>query len=172
MAQAKSYFLKARQFYAHAGSCHWDKKQTDSTFGVYEKLFRFTDEYYQLTLQLFNKGFTAVLPGFVKLEKQYQAGHLKKFGLPFTGLYPFVRSQHSEKLTMEAVQYFIQNKAFAEALRYLQLSGNVAKAKSQQKQIALGFVSKNIRPQSLILTQPEWAYFAKTYRKALAAKRK
>lgn len=172
MAAAKSYFLKARQLYAHAGSCQPNKQQTDSTFGVYEKLFRFTDEYHRLTLQLFDKGFTAVLPGFVKLEKQYQAGHLEKFGLPFTGPYPFVRSQRSERLTMEAVHYFIQNKAFAEALRYLQLSGNIAKAKSQQKQIAMGLANKGIQPRSLFLTQPEWASFAKMYRKALAAKGK
>ena len=172
MVQAKSYFIKAKKLYAGAGSCQLNKKQTDSAFEAYEKLFRFTDEYHQLTLQLFNKGFAVVLPGFVKLEKQYQAGNLKKFGLPFTGLYPFVRSQRSEQLTMEAVQYFIQNKAFAKALRYLQLSGNVAKAKSQQKQIALGLANKSIQPRSLFLTQPEWAYFAKMYRKALTAKGK
>jgi len=170
MAAAKSYFLKAKQFYAHADSCQEDKKQTDSAFLMYETLFRFTEDYHELTSQLFSKGFAAVLPGFVKLEQQYRVHHLKKFGLPFTGLYPFVQRQHSEQLTMEAVHYFIQNYEFSKALRYFQLSGNVAKAKSEQKQIALGLVSNNIQPRSLFLSQPAWAYFAKIYRKALSSK--
>jgi len=169
IAAAKSYFLRAKQLYMHTSTCK-DNKQTDSTLRLYKAVFHFTDAYHKLTLQLFSKGFAAVLPGFVKLERQYHSGHLKKFGLPFTGLYPFVQSQHSEKLTMEAVYYFIQNKEFGEALRYLQLSENAANAKSEQKQIALGFVREDIQPGSLFLTQPEWEYFTKTYRKALSSK--
>jgi hypothetical protein len=170
IAAAKSYFLKAKQLYKDGSSCEGAKEQTSNTFRTYETFFSFTDAYHKLTLQLFSHGFVAVLPEYTKLEQQYRDEHLEKFGLPFTKLYPFVRSQHSEKLTLEAVHYFIQNKEFAEALRYLQLSGNAANAKLEQKQIALGFVSKSIRPQSLFLTQPAWVYFAKTYRKALSSK--
>lgn len=172
MAAAKSYFLKAKQLYKHDSSREEAKEQTDNTLRSYKALFSFTDAYHKLTLQLFSHGFAAVLPEYAKLEQQYHDEHLEEFRLPFTKLYPFVRSQHSEKLTLEAVHYFIQNKEFAEALHYLQLLGNTANAKSEQKQIALGFVSKNIRPQSLLLTQPAWAYFAKTYRKALSSKAK
>lgn len=170
MAAAKSYFLKAKQLYKYNSSCEGAKGQKHNAFRPYETLFSFTDAYHKLTLQLFNHGFVAVLPEYAKLEQQYQDEHLEKFGLPYTRLYPFVQNQHSEKLTMEAVHFFIQNKEFAEALRYLQLSGNAANAKSEQKQIALGFVSKSIRPQSPFLTQPAWAYFAKTYQKALLTK--
>ena len=169
---AKSYFLKAKQLYANSGSCHWDKKQTDSTFHSFETLFRFTDAYHELTLQLFSKGFAAVLPEFAKLEQQYYAGHLEKFGLPFTGLYPFVQSQHSEKLTLEAVHYFIQNKEFSEALRYLELSGNPGKAKAEQKKIAEGFAGQNLLPRQDILKDPAWSVFTKAYRKALLSKAK
>ncbi len=165
MAAAKSYFLKARHLYAGVTSCQRDNNQMDFTFETYEKLFRFTDEYHRLTLQLFNKGFVTVLPGFVRLEKQYQDGHLGKFGLPFTGLYPFVRSQRSEKLTMETVQYFIRQKEFARALRYLQLSENPAKAKVEQKQIALGFAQNKRTPDSRLLQDPAFACFAKVWRK-------
>ena len=172
MAVAKSYFLKARQLYKHDSSCRGDNEKTYNALRSYETLFRFTDAYHKLTLQLFSHGFVAVLPEYAKLEQQYHDERLERFGLPFTKLYPFVQNQHSEKITLEAVHYFIQNKEFAEALRYLQLSGNAANAKSEQKQIALGFTSKSIRPQSLFLTQPAWAYFAKTYRKALSAKAK
>ncbi len=170
MAAAKSYFLKAKQLYKYNSSCEGAKEKTNKAFRSYEALFNFTDAYHKLTLQLFSHGFVSVLPEYAKLEQQYRDEHLEKFGLPFTKLYPFVRSQHSEKLTLEAVRYFIQNKEFAEALRYLQLLGNATNTKLEQKQIALGFVSKSIQPQSLFLAQPAWAYFAKTYRKALSSK--
>ncbi len=170
MDAAKSYFLKAKQLYKHDSSCKGTKEQVGNTLRSYKALFNFTDAYHKLTLQLFSHGFAAVLPEYAKLEKQYHDEHLEKFGLLFTRLYPFVQSQHSEKLTLEAVHYFIQNKEFAKALHYLQLLGNTANAKLEQKQIAMGMVRKNIRPQSHFLTQPAWASFAKTYRKALLAK--
>ncbi len=170
MTTAKSYFLKVKKLYAGADSCHRNKRQTDSIFQTYENLFRFADQYHVLTQQLFEKGFAAVLPDFVKLEQQYRSGHLEKFGLPFTGLYQFIKSQHSESLAIKAVHYFIRNKNFAEALRYLKLSENPAQAKTEQKQIARGYVKKGIIPQDRLLEYPELAVFAKTYRKAFAAK--
>ncbi len=172
LTAAKSYFLRARKLYARRGSCQRDNKQTADTLRVYENLFHYTDAYHTLTLQLFNKGFAAVLPEFARLEEQYHAEHLEKFKLPYSGLYAFVQSQHSDKLTMEAVHYFIQNKEFAKALRYLQLSKNAADAKTEQKQIALGFVAQNMTPQYRLLTQPAWVHFAKAYRKALSSKTK
>ncbi len=169
---ARSYFLKAKALHAGITSCHQNNKQLKSTFATYEELFRFADEYHRLTQQLFSKGFVAVLPGFVKLDKQYHDWHLKKFGLPFTGLYPFIKGQHSEKLIMEAVRYFIQKKEYDHALRYLQLSENPAKAKTEQKQIALGMAHTEFTPESRQLQTPAFACFAKTYRKARLAKRK
>jgi len=59
LTKAKSYFLKAKQLYAGSASCHRGNNQMESTFKTYENLFRFTDEYHRLTLQLFNKGFTS-----------------------------------------------------------------------------------------------------------------
>jgi len=165
LTRAKSYFLKAKQLYAGAASCQSDKNQMGSTFNTYENLFRFTDEYHRLTLQLFSKGFAAALPGFVRLEKQYNAGHLEQFNLPFTGLYTFVRNQRSEILITEAVHYFIRQKEFASALRYLQLSENPAKAKAEQKQIATGFAQNGLTPGSRLLQDPAFAYFAKAWRK-------
>lgn len=172
MAAAKSYFLKAKKLYAGAGSCHWDRSQMNGAFNTYENLFRFADEYHRLTLQLFEKGFAAVLPDFVKLEQQYQSGHLEKFDLPFTGLYQFIQSQHSESLVIKTVHYFIRNKNFTEALRYLQLSENPAKAKTEQKQIAREFVKTGILPQDTLFEEPELAVFARTYRKDFTAKAK
>ena len=172
MASAKSYFLKAGKLYAQTGFCMGDKQRTDSVFHAFNVLFRFTEAYHKLTMQLFSKGFAAVLPGFAMLETQYKNAHLQKFGIPFTGLYPFVRSQHSEKLTMEAVHYFIQNKKYGKALRYLQLSRNLADTKAEQKQLAEGFVTQNLVPGQDILNNPLWKTFAKTYRKVSAAKTK
>jgi hypothetical protein len=170
LPSAKSRSLKAKKLYAQFGNCTKDKQQTDSIFRSFATLFHFTDAYHQLTLKLFSKGFQAVLPGFIELEEQYQTGHLKRFGLPFTGLYSFVKSQHSEKLTMEAVHYFIQSKKFGEALRYLQLSEDAAHAKAEQKQIAIGYAGQNLLPQQEVLDAPAFSVFNKTYRKARAAK--
>lgn len=165
MAAAKSYFLKAKQLYAGTASCLRDNSQMGSTFNTYENLFRFTEEYHRLTLQLFSKGFAAVLPGFVSLEKQYNAYHLEQFDLPFTNLYTFVRNQHSEILITEAAHYFIRQKEYARALHYLQLSENPAKAKAEQKQIAMGFAQNGLAPDSRLLQNPSFAYFAKVWRK-------
>ncbi len=165
LTKAKSYFLKAKQLYDGAASCQSNKNQMSSTFNTYENLFRFTEEYHQLTLQLFSKGFTTVLPGFVRLEKQYNAYHLEQFDLPFTSLYTFVRNQHSEILIMEAVHYFIRQKEFTSALRYLQLYENPIRAKTEQKQIATGFVHNGLTPDSRLLQDPAFTYFAKVWRK-------
>ncbi len=165
MAAARSYFLKAKHIYAGTASCFRDNSQMGSTFNTYENLFRFAEEYHRLTLQLFSKGFASVLPGFVRLEKQYNAYRLEQFDLPFTSLYTFVRNQQSEILIMEAVHYFIRQKEFTLALQYLQLSENPDKAKAEQKQIAMGFAQNGLAPDSRLLQDPAFAYFAKVWRK-------
>ena len=172
LASAKSLFLKAQKHYNQPDSCIENKQITDSTFHTFEALFRFTDAYHELTQQLFKKGFAAVLPGFARLEEQYKAEKLKQFGLPFTGLYPFVRSQHSESLILEAVHYFIQRNNFREAFRYLQISENIANAKPEQKQLAEGFAKQHLVPGQNVLSSPEWKTFTRTYRKISSAKAK
>jgi len=66
---------------------------------------------------------------------------------------------------MEAVQYFIRQKEFNSALRYVQLSENPVKAKTEQKQIATGFAQNGLTPGSRLLQDPAFAYFAKVWRK-------
>lgn len=160
---AQSYIQKARQIYLKDNFCLSKNHRTDSIFRIYENIFRFTEEYHKLTQKLFNKGLAVVMPEFIRLQQQYQLEDLHQFGLPFTGLYQFIQSQHSEVLIMNAVHYFIRKKDFASALLYLQLSKDPAKAKAEQKQIALGFAHSGLTPGSYILGNASFGYFTKTY---------
>ena len=165
---AKNYIQKARHVYLKLkdNSCLSAKHRTDSIFRTYENIFRFTEEYHELTQKLFNEGLATVMPEFIRLQQQYQSEDLHKFGLPFTGLYQFIQSQHSEILIMKAVHYFIQKKDFASALLYLQLSKDPAKSKAEQKQIALGFARSGLTPGSFILGNASFGYFTKAYLRA------
>lgn len=172
MDEARSHYLKAKQFYALTSACRNGNTETDSLLSVYEKLFRFTDAYHRLTQDLFSEGFGKVLPRFAALEQIYHRQHLERFGLPFTGMYVFVKNQHSDGMTLEAVRYFAHNGDFKTALRYLLLLSHPAQAKDEQKLIAAGFVQQNRVPEQKVLNNPAFALFAKTYWKALAAKEK
>jgi len=69
---------------------------------------------------------------------------------------------------MEAVHYFIRQKEFTRALRYLQLSENPVKAKAEQKQIAMGFAQNGLTPDSRLLQDPTFACFAKIWHKHMS----
>ena len=170
--EAKSRYLRAKKLYALTFACRHGNTETDSIISVYEKLFRFTEAYHNFTQQLFNEGFGKVLPQFVKLETFYRQQHIHRFGLPFTGIYDFVKNQHSEGVALEAIRYFIEKRQFKTALRYLLLLPHPEQAKAEQKEVATGYAHSEKGLPPWILKKPGFETFAKAYWKALAAKEK
>jgi hypothetical protein len=169
---ARSYYLQATKNYQRGLPCIKNLNSIDSLLQRFQVVFAFTDATHRLTQRLFHEGFAAVLPAYVKLDTQYQVLHLQDFGLPYTRLHDFVRQQHAESITLQTVHYFIQHKRFSKALAYLKLSKNIAKAKREQKQIAMGFVQKKLAPDEDDFSNPALQIFIKTYRNKISAKRK
>ena len=169
---AKSLYLKARQYYDQSLSCRKNATRTGSLLAAYKNFFQFAESYHKLTEQLFQSGFQAVLPRYARLDSLYHRQHLEQFGFPYNGVYDFVRKQHADRLTIAAVGYYLQHKSFETAFRFLQLLEHPELAKREQRSIAAGFAGQNRIPPQEILQNPAFATFAKAYTKALAEKKK
>ncbi len=168
---AKSLYLKARQYYGQTLPCRKNADRTDSLLAAYKNFFQFAEGYHNLTEQLFQSGFQAVLPRYARLDSLYHHQHLERFGFPYNGLYDFVRKQHTDRLTLAAVEYYLQQKSFETAFRFLKLLEHPELTKREQRSIATGFVQQNRIPPQEILQNPAFATFAKAYAKALAEKK-
>jgi hypothetical protein len=163
LTRAESNFLKAKKWYKAHPDCPVNDPEIDSLFTLYTQVFQFIHAYHAMTQQLFNKGFSAVVQQYAQLDAQYRKASLSRFSLPFVPLLSFVQKQHSDEITLTAMRYFIRQKDFSTALKYLLVLKNPAKAKTEQKQIAAGYVSKKQIPKKAILDNPDFSVFSKAY---------
>ena len=167
LSEAESYFLKAKKLAGETRGCVPANAGTDSTIVLYNKLFRFTHSYHSMTQQLFNDGFVAILPQYVRLDSLFNTWQLKKTGLPYTRLFDFVQKQQEDQMAQATAKYFIHARRFREALRYLLLVSDPAKYEKEQKQIARGFVRQHLIPGQELMTNGALGVFRKSYRKEL-----
>ncbi len=169
---AESNYLKAQKINKSLSGCSPPPDTLRILLTEYTRLFRFAHDARMLTQQLFQKGFTAVIPEYAMLDLRFRKGHFERLGFPFTPLFTFVQQQHADPMTMEVIRFYLRIRRFQEGFRYLQLLSDPSLAKTEQKQLGRAFVHYHIVPQPSALSSADYTYFASAYKKALASGKK
>ncbi len=90
----------------------------------YEDLFRYYNDFQDVTALLFSSGFEAVIPQYLYFDKQISQYRLERFGVVHLSLFDFVRSQHNPTYTLRALAYHLSRMDTLETAQYVQLLGS------------------------------------------------
>ena len=147
--EAESLYQKAWKLTENgAGKNCFSPRKVKNARDLYESVTSFSKQYHVFIQNLFDKGFSAVLPQYAALDQSYQKLQLGKMQYPYTDLFHFVENQHSATRAENVLHFFLEQKSYQKAFRYLRLlhRWNIEpKILNQyQKLIARGFAEKGI----------------------------
>jgi hypothetical protein len=118
---AAGFLEVANSIINHNQNCKIDGKDTKMLEKKYTALFTYQQALRKADASVRDGKYDTAIVQFVSLTQYYSKHQIKQFGVETPSLYDFVDSKAHPGLTKEAVQYFIKNEEFMEALRYLDL---------------------------------------------------